>query len=362
MLEEIPLAEQYVFTSLRYEGNSMKPGLVKRHSSMKGKSNPVCKDCPDASKSAYLMKYHYERLICAADHLGWYDTAKMLKGPVELFNRVEKAVTEHKKQTGNKCPFKVRICLRHNGRLEIGVEPILATKPPLLFPTTLDLAGQTHCAASTKPIFKAVTDVLPTRTTTHTRDKTYYRTMYNYARHCANIQSYQDAKEVILYNADNFVMDGSITTPYFFRDGKWITPHTECGGQQGTTRRWAIDQGLCMAGFVQCDSLRHDEIIWLSNGVKGFFTARIIKETDRISRTPSYDSRSSGSRTSVSDTEAEASGASSRSSVDPPLLKHEDEEHEDDIEPRRKYPPVEGSDDFRNTAFSLDVFERSLKL
>lgn len=116
-----------------------------------------------------------------------------------------------------------------------------------------------------------------------------------------------------------------------------------------------------MAGFVPCDSLRHGEIIWLSNGVKGFFTARIIKETDGISRTPSYDSRSSGSRASVSDVEA-ASGASSRSSVTPPVLKHEDEEHEDDIEPRRKYPAVEGADDFRNTAFSLDVFERSLKL
>lgn len=107
MLDEIPPEDQYVFTSLRYDGNSMKPGITKRHSSMNGNMNPVCRDCPDAGKSAYLMKYHYERLVTAADHLGWYDTAKILKGPVELFNRVEKAVCEHKKQTGNKCPFKV---------------------------------------------------------------------------------------------------------------------------------------------------------------------------------------------------------------------------------------------------------------
>lgn len=94
MLDEIPLEDQYVFTSLRYDGS------MKRNA-----QNPVC--CPD-SKAAYLIKYHYERLVTAADHLGWYDTNKRLKGPVDLFNRIQTAVAEHKKKTGNKCPFKVR--------------------------------------------------------------------------------------------------------------------------------------------------------------------------------------------------------------------------------------------------------------
>ncbi|KAG9811938.1 hypothetical protein KCU77_g19691, partial [Aureobasidium melanogenum] len=94
MLDEIPIEDQYVFTSLRYDGS------MKRNA-----QNPVC--CPD-SKAAYLIKYHYERLVTAADHLGWYDTNKRLKGPVDLFNRIQTAVTEHKKKTGNKCPFKVR--------------------------------------------------------------------------------------------------------------------------------------------------------------------------------------------------------------------------------------------------------------
>jgi 4-amino-4-deoxychorismate lyase len=93
MLDEIPIEDQYVFTSLRYDGS------MKRNS-----QNPVC--CPD-SKAAYLIKYHYERLVTAADHLGWYDTSKRLKGPVDLFTRIQSAVTEHKKKTGNKCPFKV---------------------------------------------------------------------------------------------------------------------------------------------------------------------------------------------------------------------------------------------------------------
>jgi len=115
MMDEIPLEDQYVFTSMRYDGNAMKPGMIKRHSSMSGQGNgnaslnPVCANCPDAGKSAYLMKYHYDRLVAAADHLGWYDTAKILKGPVDLFKRIETAVAEHKKKTGNKCPFKVSL-------------------------------------------------------------------------------------------------------------------------------------------------------------------------------------------------------------------------------------------------------------
>jgi len=115
MMDEIPLEDQYVFTSMRYDGNGMKPSMIKRHSSMNGQGNgnaslnPVCANCPDAGKSAYLMKYHYDRLITAADHLGWYDTAKIFKGPVDLFKRIETAVTEHKKKTGNKCPFKVSL-------------------------------------------------------------------------------------------------------------------------------------------------------------------------------------------------------------------------------------------------------------
>lgn len=225
----------------------------------------------------------------------------------------------------------------------------MATKQALLFPTTLDLNKQNQEAGSQTPIFKAVLDVLPTRTTTFTRDKTHYRTMYNYARQCAQIQSYQDAKEVILFNRDNQVMDGSITTPYFYRDGKWVTPHRDCGGQQGTTRRWAIDQGLCHAGIIDIASIKHDEIIWLSNGVKGFFTARFVACNDRLARTPSYESRVSRSDSGILEQSKDHH--------------HVDEVAEDDVEPtRQKWNPEPGSDIFRNSAFNLDVFERSLKL
>lgn len=65
-------------------------------------------------------------------------------------------------------------------------------------------------------------------------------------------------------------MEGTLTTPYFFREGRWITPAEECGGNRGTTRRWALDAGLCEEGVVGRESVREGEVVWLSNGARGF--------------------------------------------------------------------------------------------
>lgn len=65
-------------------------------------------------------------------------------------------------------------------------------------------------------------------------------------------------------------MEGTLTTPYFFREGRWITPAEGCGGNRGTTRRWALDAGLCEEGVLRRESVREGEVVWLSNGVRGF--------------------------------------------------------------------------------------------
>ena len=65
-------------------------------------------------------------------------------------------------------------------------------------------------------------------------------------------------------------MEGSITTPYFFRAGEWITPRAQCGGNLGTTRRYALEAGLCKEGIVTRESVQRSEKVVLSNGVRGF--------------------------------------------------------------------------------------------
>lgn len=84
------------------------------------------------------------------------------------------------------------------------------------------------------------------------------------------IKGIQLQMEVLIVNDRWEIMEGCRFTPYFWRKDKWITPAAHCGGNLGTTRRWALSMGLCEEGVVQGGSVKDDEIIVLSNGAKGF--------------------------------------------------------------------------------------------
>lgn len=69
-------------------------------------------------------------------------------------------------------------------------------------------------------------------------------------------------------------MEGSLTSVYFYRNRRWVTPPLECGGQGGTTRRRQLERGLCVEDIVRIDSLVDDEDVYISNGVRGMVKAR----------------------------------------------------------------------------------------
>ena len=117
-------------------------------------------------------------------------------------------------------------------------------------------------------------DTQPTEATESTMFKTSDRTAQGRARAGAGIYSLGTYKEVLLYNTDGQILDGSNSTPYFYRDGRWVTPISSSGGLQGTTRRWSLENGLCVEDIVYVDTLRPGEIIWFSNAVKGYFWAK----------------------------------------------------------------------------------------
>ena len=89
--------------------------------------------------------------------------------------------------------------------------------------------------------------------------------------------------EVLLHNSLLEISEGSLTTPYFFRDGEWLTPEVRCGGNQGTTRRWALDHKLCKEGIVTKASVRLGEMVWLSNGVRGWGWGIVAGDLERKS-------------------------------------------------------------------------------
>ena len=101
-----------------------------------------------------------------------------------------------------------------------------------------------------------------------TQHKTTERPMYDRARMFLGDPS--KPEEILLQNAQGEVMEGSISTPYFWRDERWVTPAETCGGNLGTTRRWALEKGIAVEGIVKMEEIKPGETLILSNGVHGF--------------------------------------------------------------------------------------------
>ena len=138
-------------------------------------------------------------------------------------------------------------------------------------------------------------------------------------------------REVILYNEVSEVTEGTLTSLYFWRGGRWVTPpvgvpeafktssdggalgegaegeeyvrvdkdnqrdegelrkpfagrwghsvrsaKVGAGGQRGTSRRWALGKGYCMEEPISVDTVEVGEGVWVSNGVRGFGWGRVV--------------------------------------------------------------------------------------
>lgn len=155
----------------------------------------------------------------------------------------------------------------HEGKLSITSTPT----PPLpisrLFPHDLSLLLLIDPLPSWR-IFVSAQRITPSQYTTH---KTTNRAVYDSVRTALpKLMEGSIPLEVLLVNVNHQVMEGSITTPYFLRGNKWVTPSAAHGGNVGTTRRWALEKGLCVEEYVPGNSLVPGEFIWLSNGVRGW--------------------------------------------------------------------------------------------
>jgi 4-amino-4-deoxychorismate lyase len=129
--------------------------------------------------------------------------------------------------------------------------------------------------SSLRASYSILLDSQSTPFDSHTIFKTTHRPHYDSSRSRNLSQNLSSnlVEEVLLYNPSGKIMEGSLTTPYFYRNGRWVTPpvwEDNHGGQRGTTRRYAIEKKLCTVEAVSIDSLKNGERIWISNGVRGF--------------------------------------------------------------------------------------------
>ena len=120
--------------------------------------------------------------------------------------------------------------------------------------------------------WKIFLDAQATPSTDYTSYKTNRRAMYDEARlrRLPEGTTMSSAVEVVMYNTDDEITEGSLTSVFLHRDGRWVTPPTSSGCQRGTTRRWALEKGLCVEETIKRNSLMNGEKVIISNGARGF--------------------------------------------------------------------------------------------
>lgn len=239
-------------------------------------------------------------MLKAATHWEWTKAVTTIDGPeglARLHNFVLDSL-KHKlgEHWGPDCgPMRIKILLAKEGELSLEYSPVPVTTLSNLFPDQLPVLDGCDDPSSAlrelslgpvslNPPYDVYVDADFTSPSEFTHFKTTKREMYDQARYRAGLKLTDTTKEVLIVNkTDASVMEGSLTTPYFWRDGRWVTPPVSksfraqdgAGGNDGTTRRWALERDLVAEGVVGAADLADGEAVWLSNGVRGFVFGRI---------------------------------------------------------------------------------------
>ncbi|PBP15424.1 aminodeoxychorismate lyase [Diplocarpon rosae] len=210
----------------------------------------------------YMLPYHRDRILQAAEYFGWTRAAEAIRDTAGL-QRLLKQLTEDI-DTHSPTPLRLKMLLSYDGAITVESRPCPAVPRWALYPPRIPLpshvgAGQAQGSSRTGGIslqdlgdgnmptsqpWDVIPDTARTTPSPYTRYKTTSRDAYDAARERVGIKDVTEKREVVLVSErDGELMEGSLTTVFFWRRGKWVTPHVSSGGQLGTTRRWALEQG-----------------------------------------------------------------------------------------------------------------------
>ncbi|PSR91981.1 hypothetical protein BD289DRAFT_452014 [Coniella lustricola] len=293
-----------LFTSIRFDW------------SLASTADEVAWDVGWNSKNAspfYMLDLHRDRLLRGARHWGWTGAVNAIEGEDGLA-RLDDFLQTSLKQSGRwdhreqeqqqqQQPLRLKIILAQDGKLTLESYPASNTSLSNLFPGQLPAPNSSKDGRSSpdrprdldnplqtlelSPVYDVYVDDATTSSSAFTHFKTTRRDMYDAARERVGLQPTDVTKEVLIVDEETgLIMEGSLTTPYFWRGGRWVTPlvsdsHSSgqvwagSGGQNGTTRRWALERGIAEQEAVEASSVVDGEAVWLSNGVRGFIFGRV---------------------------------------------------------------------------------------
>ncbi|KAK4162578.1 aminotransferase [Cladorrhinum sp. PSN259] len=241
----------------------------------------------------YMLPYHRDRLLASAKHFNFSQKAiDLLTSPSALQTLSQTITSQIPDHHPSSPPHRVRVAISPDGTISVTASEIPPVPLSNLFPSSLPSSPgpttTTNPSINPDDIFQVLVDTNSrTNPSEYTHYKTTSRKSYDSARERAGIVNPADKKEVLIVDeSSQEVMEASITTPYFFRESKWVTPLVReqhqrqeqqqtpekyQGGQDGTSRRWALETGIATEAKILVNSLVDGEQCWLSNGARGFF-------------------------------------------------------------------------------------------
>ncbi|KAF2119401.1 hypothetical protein BDV96DRAFT_344740 [Lophiotrema nucula] len=327
-----------LFTSLRYD-----PQLLTSDENSWDVLNFV------SPSPFYMLRYHRDRMLEAAQHFDFHEVAKRLENGKALHNDLIHHVNQWAEKGGQDEALKLRLLFDKDANLEVDISVVPPVPLETLYPPSFEppsAASAPHPAKAFKPspltggaLSLGPTDTLSpqgqpstwlvrldkaaTPSTPFTLLKTTHRDFYDTSRARALPKNPTTPAfaEVMLFNECNELTEGTMTSLYLFRGGRWITPpvgvptgeftsstlktsesgedHCDegelrkpfagrwghsvrsakvgAGGQRGTTRRWALKKGMCMEEPVSVDTVQVGENVWVSNGVRGFGYGKVVE-------------------------------------------------------------------------------------
>ncbi|TPX12800.1 uncharacterized protein E0L32_006680 [Thyridium curvatum] len=208
----------------------------------------------------YMLDFHRDRMARAAENWGWGQAIEAVTGEAGL-RRLEADIEEEvaRRSPGAGGAVRLRVHLTKAGQLRYTVLDTLPGPLERLLPMKLPVPGHHSSTAGSglppkTPGLAVRLDPSTTSSSMWTHFKTTFRRMYDAARERCHIREGEDAEVLLVSDVDGSVMEASRATPYFYRDGRWVTPPVWAqpsttagsGGQDGTTRRWALDRGLAV--------------------------------------------------------------------------------------------------------------------
>jgi len=244
----------------------------------------------------YMLQYHIDRLKKAAEYFKYptytFDDEDSLARMMADVASSELAISFHNDPSRLPLPVgRVRVMITSTGEAKVDctVSPLKSIeREETYFPQSLEIPEPLPT-----PIYRLYLCPFPTEPSAYTRHKTSCRDMYAAARVACGLPAQPTSShpvEILLWSPRGRLMEGSLTSVYFYRPdtqgiGRWVTPSLQSGGNDGTTRRWALGQGLCIAGSVYVEGRNGDgvegvkegELCWISNGFRGFQLARVRK-------------------------------------------------------------------------------------